>query len=94
MRIEFEGQAAYDERKNCVLFAGRYRGLNADKAFVCSVTRQALSALAGRTDELPPEEMLKTYLTHANAINLMASAKYRQGDMRPVVDVTDLTKNR
>ena len=79
----------YDRRGDCVLFAGSYSGLNSDKIIVCRVTRKALSILTGASD-IPSSELLQAYMAHAEFINNRATAKYRQGDNRPVIDAPDV----
>lgn len=88
MKLRFDGQAA--AVAGGVNFAGYVEDqLGRRHEVLCRVTAEALRILAYDCG-FTPEELIATYRSVSEAVNLLAAAQYAAGESRPCVSLVDI----
>jgi hypothetical protein len=87
MKITFDILPVYDEKHECVKFAGRYRDHNSREQFlICRVTRAYLEK-AGELRESTGPLLLEAYSALSAIIHSNVVRQISEGIQKPCVDL-------
>ena len=87
MSLAFDSVAVFDEKADCVKFAGRFIGAKGAERFaICRVSREFLTVLCDLTDA-SPERLLQAYVSVREEVNGIAARLFAAGELNPLIDL-------
>jgi hypothetical protein len=87
MSLAFDSVAVFDEKTDCVKFAGRFIDTRGVERFaICRVSREFLRAFCDLTD-VSPELLVQAYVSVRDEVNGIAARQFAVGEKKPFIDL-------